>query len=76
MADEYTQANSPMRFRVDGLGEDDLLITRLSGTEALSELFSFELELLAPVDKPVAFDQVLGKGEARLALASVIVFQK
>src|SRR5262249_30899946 len=30
-------------------------------TEGLSQLFSFELELLAPVDSPVDFANVLGK---------------
>ncbi len=64
MADEYTQQNSPMRFKVNGLGDDDLLITRLTGTEGLSELFRFELDLLAPADKPVAFEDVLGKPAA------------
>jgi len=64
MAETYTQANSPLRLKVDGLGTDDLLLTRLSGCEALSELFEFELELLAPADSPVAFDKVLGKGAA------------
>src|SRR5262245_45283651 len=64
MAEAYTQAHSPMRFKAQGLGDDDLLITRLAGTEALSQLFAFELELLAPADKPVAFDDVLGRAAA------------
>lgn len=62
MAEAITQANSPMRFKAEALGDDDLLITRLSGSEGLSELFEFELEFLAPVDAPVAFEDVLGKG--------------
>ena len=62
MPEEYTQANSPMRFKAQALGDDDLLITRLEGTEALSELFTFTLELIAPLDKPVSFADVLGQG--------------
>ena len=61
MADQYTQQNSPLRLKVADLGDDDLLITRLTGSEAISELFRFELDLLAPFDKPVPFENVLGK---------------
>jgi type VI secretion system secreted protein VgrG len=61
MPENYTQKNSPMRFRAEALGEDDLLITRLTGSEALSELFQFDLDFIAPLDKPVAFADVLGK---------------
>src|ERR1700684_3659925 len=61
MPENYTQANSPMRFKAESLGDDDLLITRLAGPGALSELFEFELEFLAPLSKPVVFADVLGK---------------
>jgi len=64
MPDNYTQKNSPMRFRAEALGEDDLLITHFTGSEALSELFEFDLDLIAPLDKPVAFADVLGKAAA------------
>src|SRR6516164_2250567 len=62
MPEQYTQQNSPLKFKAQDLGDDDLLITQLGGYEALSELFVFQLELLAPVDKPVDFEKVLGKG--------------
>src|SRR5262245_33726919 len=62
MAEDYTQANSPIRFKAEGLGDDELLITRLSGSEVISKLFEFRLEFLAPVEKPVSFEKVLGKG--------------
>jgi type VI secretion system secreted protein VgrG len=62
MPDQYTQQTSPLRFKAEALGDDDLLITRLTGTEALSRLYSFHLELLAPLDKPVNFEDVLGQG--------------
>jgi type VI secretion system secreted protein VgrG len=62
MPEQYTQQNSPLTFKALELGDDDLLLTRLSGFEALSELFLYQLELLAPVDKPIDFEKVLGKG--------------
>jgi type VI secretion system secreted protein VgrG len=64
MPDNYTQKNSPMRFRAEAIGEDDLLITHLTGSEALSELYEFDLDLIASLDKPVAFADVLGKAAA------------
>ncbi|HVK15388.1 MAG TPA: type VI secretion system tip protein TssI/VgrG [Fimbriiglobus sp.] len=43
------------------LGKDALLLERLVGTEALSELFHFHLDLLAERDTTIAFDQLLGQ---------------
>ena len=43
------------------LGADLLLLTGLSGTEAISQLFSFQLELLAPNGQAVPFDKLLGQ---------------
>lgn len=54
----YSQANRPLKIHTP-LGDDAVLIARLQGTEAISELFHFELELLA--EKTVAFDQLLGQ---------------
>ncbi len=61
MPEQYTQQNSPLRFKAQELGDDDLLVTSLAGSEALSELYAFKLELLAPLDKPATFADVLGK---------------
>ena len=61
MPDAYTQADAPMRFKAGNLGDDDLLLVRFDGTEALSALFAFTVELLAPLDAPVDFAQVLGQ---------------
>ena len=68
MPGQYTQQSSPMRFKAESLGDDDLLITRLTGSEALSELYSFQLELLAPLDNPANFEDVLGQS-ASVAIA-------
>jgi type VI secretion system secreted protein VgrG len=57
--DKYTQAGRPLAVRVKGLGEDDLLLERFTGHEAISELFHFRLEMLA--EKPIEFAKVLGQ---------------
>ena len=56
----YTQSNSPVRITTP-LGADAVLLLGLRGTEAISELFSFELELIAPEDAPVDFSAILGQ---------------
>jgi type VI secretion system secreted protein VgrG len=43
------------------LGQDVLLLDGFSGTEAISELFSFELDMFASNDTAVPFDQLLGQ---------------
>ena len=43
------------------LGDDKFLITRLSGTEAISESFRFELDLLAENATKVEFDKIIGQ---------------
>lgn len=59
MAD-FEQANR--RFRVTtALGADAVLLTGFRGTEGLSQLFRFDLDLIAPVDTPADFAKVLGK---------------
>jgi type VI secretion system secreted protein VgrG len=53
----YTQANRPMRVTT-ALGEDALLLARLSGVEGVSVPFSFRLDLLSE-NAEVAADDVL-----------------
>jgi type VI secretion system secreted protein VgrG len=43
------------------LGTDTLLLTEFHGSEGLSRLFQFQLNLLAEARKEVAFDKVLGQ---------------
>lgn len=43
------------------LGQDVLVIAKMSGREGLSQLFRFELELLAEASTAVSFDSLLGK---------------
>ncbi len=64
MPEQFTQLNSPVRFKASSLDDDDLLLTGLSGREGISQLFSFQLDLVAPLDKPIDFAAVLGRPAA------------
>ena len=64
----YTQENRLMEVTTP-LGKDALLLVRLTGEEAISRLFNFQLEMLATNDRTIAFDQLLGqKISVRLTL--------
>jgi type VI secretion system secreted protein VgrG len=65
----YTQIHRPMAITTP-LGKDILVLTRLRGQEAISQLFNFELDLLAEEKSEIHFDQIIGKNvtvEMRLA---------
>lgn len=55
-----TQAHREFRF-VSPLGDDILLFSRMQGTERLSGLFEYELDLLS-TDPSIATDKILGHG--------------
>ena len=58
---EATQANRPLKVTTP-LGADALLLVGFTGTEYLSRLYEFQLDLLRPVPKgPVEFDKLLGQ---------------
>src|SRR5260370_1437708 len=56
----YEQTDRPYQLTTP-LGKDVLLLEKFSGREALSELFVFELDVVAELEKDVPFDQLLGK---------------
>ena len=56
----YTQSDRPLEVKTP-LGKDALLLTRFDGTEAISQLFRFHLDLLAATETPVKFDKILGQ---------------
>jgi len=60
MAD-YTQAKRPLSITTP-LGKDVLLLAGFKGQEAMSQMFRFQVELLANLDANVAFDAILGQG--------------
>jgi type VI secretion system secreted protein VgrG len=60
MATAYAQAERPLAVNTP-LGKDKLLLVGLSGHEGISQLFSFDLELLADNKTDVAFDNLLGQ---------------
>src|SRR5579862_842999 len=55
---KYTQSGRALSISTP-LGTDALLLEKMTGTEGVSRLFRFELELLA--EQPVDFKKVLGK---------------
>ena len=60
MPPKYTQVGRPLSLTTP-LGADVLLLETLSGVEALSELFRFELSVLTAAPASWTFDQLLGK---------------
>jgi type VI secretion system secreted protein VgrG len=56
----YLQADRALRVTTP-LGDDVLLLTGFTGREAISQLFEFDLDLLAEKDRDVAFDAILGQ---------------
>lgn len=59
---QYTQNNKIMRVKFAQLGDDDLLLAALSGTEAISELYHFRLDLLSPTFTSgfAPYEQIIG----------------
>jgi type VI secretion system secreted protein VgrG len=57
---DYKQANRPIRITTP-LGPDAVLPVGFTGQEAISQLFSFQIDVLAENGKEVAFDKLLGK---------------
>ena len=51
-------ANQSIAFEVEGLAKNTLVVTKLAGTEAISDLWSFDLELVSR-DKALDLEQVL-----------------
>src|SRR5437016_4449130 len=56
----FTQTQRPLAVTTP-LGADKLLLVGFSGTEALSKLFHFDLDLVAENATDVAFDKLLGQ---------------
>jgi type VI secretion system secreted protein VgrG len=56
----YVQAERPLTVTTP-LAKDALLLVGFTGQEAISQLFSFQLDLLAENKTPIAFDKLLGQ---------------
>jgi type VI secretion system secreted protein VgrG len=63
-----SQANRLLQVTTP-LGEDKLVVTGFRGTEQISHLFSFELDLIADNSTTIDFSQLVGK-EMTLAVAT------
>ncbi|HET8654043.1 MAG TPA: type VI secretion system tip protein TssI/VgrG [Longimicrobiaceae bacterium] len=55
-----TQAGRPLRIDTP-LGTDALLLTDVEGSEGLSRLFEFRMDVVGPSATPVAFEKILGE---------------
>jgi len=57
---KFSQAERPLAVTTP-LGADVMLLERLAGTEEISEMYKFRLDMLAQVTEPIAFDTLLGQ---------------
>jgi type VI secretion system secreted protein VgrG len=57
---EYTQTDRPLKITTP-LAADVLLLTALQGSEEMSQLFDFRVELLASLKSDVRFDKIIGQ---------------
>jgi type VI secretion system secreted protein VgrG len=56
----YSQQDRPLILTTP-LGKDVLLVTSFQGHESISQLFDFEMEMLAERETKIPFDQILGQ---------------
>jgi type VI secretion system secreted protein VgrG len=56
-----SQANQTISVATP-LGDDILLLERITGVESISELFRYQLDLLGDAESPVSFSDLLGQG--------------
>jgi type VI secretion system secreted protein VgrG len=56
----YTQTHSPLAITTP-LGKDILLLTGFRGREAISQLFNFQVDLLAERKNEIHFDRIIGE---------------
>jgi type VI secretion system secreted protein VgrG len=65
----YTQGNRPLAIATP-LGKDVLLLTGFRGHETISQLYNFQVDLLAEAENKIRFDRIMGQNvtvEMRLA---------
>lgn len=58
---DYDQSERPIQITIDGVADESVMLTGLSGVETLSRLFAFTCELSVPLDTPLEFKKLLGK---------------
>src|SRR5262245_27152626 len=56
----FTQANRPLAVTTPP-GPDVLLLEKISGSEAISELFNFRLDMLSTKSDPLPYGDLLGQ---------------
>src|SRR5262245_49283585 len=55
-----TQEHRPLKVMTP-LGDDALIVTAFSAREGISQLFQFQLELVADNDREIPFEKLLGQ---------------
>jgi type VI secretion system secreted protein VgrG len=61
MSVQYTQANRALAVKVDGLDLDALLLVGCKGEEEISQLFRYQLDLVAENPANIPFEKLLGQ---------------
>jgi type VI secretion system secreted protein VgrG len=56
-----SQRNRPARVSIGSLNPDGYFLTAFGGVEAISRPYRFTLEVVAPADAPLRFEDVLGQ---------------
>ena len=57
---KFTQANRPIQVTTP-LGQDVVLLEKFIGSETISELFTYHLDLLAETSQTITFESLLGQ---------------
>jgi len=60
MPTDYTQDGRPLQLTTP-LGKDTFLLTGFRGQEATSQLFRFQVDLMAELQREIRFDRILGQ---------------
>src|SRR5262245_28839516 len=58
---DFPQDNRPLRVKLGDVDPAKYLITAFSGREEISRLYTYTLTLVAGIDEPLKFEDVLGK---------------
>ncbi|QDU60904.1 Phage-related baseplate assembly protein [Planctomycetes bacterium Pan216] len=59
-ASRFSQDDRPVRLHTP-LGKDTLLLTSFQGSEAVSDLYEFQVEAVAPRDTVIDFEELIGQ---------------
>jgi type VI secretion system secreted protein VgrG len=59
---DYSQENKSIKLKIDGASQDDLMLRGFTGSEGISRLFSFHLDLISEKARDnIKFKDIIGK---------------